>query len=350
MSLVEKPGMVVSSTAHVALLAAAVLSFSQSPKYDDAQESIPVEMVTTQDFNQVMRGEKTAKTVQPTPRAEKISDIAETKPQPPLAEAKKDVPTPPPSLKREADPGEADKEQPPKPEQVAALPPPRPQPATPPPPAVDKPPPPDDAEAVEPPKPVPRPKTEPPKEEVKKPDPQLKLDKIRDLLERKDVQKPTEPTKPKSGEETNERKLNFADISKLLSHDTPDHRASTNRVLQREASLGTQTASAPKMSPSLEAQMEGWFQDRFQGCWTTPITMPTGPKYVPEVRVPLNIDGSLADEPVLVNPPSNPAWRALADSAVRAVRKCNPLPVPDRFKPYYDEWKDRIVRFHAEDL
>jgi hypothetical protein len=342
------------------MFAAAILSFSWAPKFEDAQETIPVEMVSTQDFNQIMRGDKTAKTVQPTQKAEKIADIAESKPQPPLAEAKKDVPTPPPPLKRNPDPGDADKREPPKPlEQVAALPPPRPPPVTPPqPPVVDKPPPPEDAEAVEPPKPVPRPKseppkTEPPKEEAKKPDPRLKLDEVAKLLEsdkHKDVERPM--AKPKSGDESTDppRKLNLADISKLLSREAPEHKASTNRTLAQTASLGSPTANASKMSPSLEAQMEGWFQDRFQSCWTTPISEPNGPKYVPMVRVPLNLDGSLSGEPVLVNPPSDPAWRALAESAVRAVRKCNPLPIPERFKPYYEEWRGRTVRFTVEAL
>jgi colicin import membrane protein len=366
MSLSENPGLVVSSTVHVAVLAAAILSFSWSPKFTDAQETIPVEMLTTQDFNQIMRGEKTAKAVQPVQKADKVAELTETKPLPPVAEAKKDVPTPPSPLKRVADPGEADKEekpQPPKPpERVAALPPPRPQPVTPPlPPVIEKPPP-EDAEAIQP-KPVPRPKVEPPKEkpkdppkeEAKKPDPKLKLDEVKKLLEAdktKDPPKPVEKpaSKPKSGEESTEpqRKLNLADISKLLSHDAPERKASTGRALQQTASLGSPTASAPKMSPSMEAQMEGWFQDRFHDCWTPPLTQPSGAKYIPEVRTPLNVDGSLAGQPVLVNPPRDPAWRAMADSAVRAILKCNPLPVPEQYKPYYEEWRGRTVRFDAE--
>jgi hypothetical protein len=366
MAFTERPGLAVSSTVHVALLAVAILSFSRAPKFQDAQETVPVELVTSQDLNDIMRGDKTAKTVQPTPRADKVADTADTKPQPPVAEAKRDVPTPPPPLKRNPDPGESDQQEQPKPpEKVAALPPPRPD-VTPPQPPVDKPQPqmekpPEDAEAIEPPKPVPRPKieppkVEPPKEEPKKPE-RLKLDEVAKLLDtdkHKDVPKPVERpvAKPKSGEETSEpqHKLNLADISKLLSHEAPERKASTNRTLAQTASLGSPTANAPRMSPSLEAQMEGWFQDRFQGCWTPPLTQPSGAKYVPMVRAPLNLDGSLAGEPVLVNPPSDPAWRPLAESAVRAIRKCNPLPVPDRFKPYYEEWRSRIVRFDAEML
>ena len=359
MSATEKPGLVVSSAAHVAMLAAAILSFSRTPKFNDAQEAIPIEMVTTQDLNDIMRGDKKAKSVQPTPKADKIAELTDTRPLPPVGPAKKDVPTPPPPLKREPDPGEADKAEPPKPpDPVAAMPPPRPEAITPPKPAVVDKPPPDNAEPLDPPKPVARPKPEPPKpepakEEPKKPDPKLKLDEVAKLLEtHKDVAKPVEKpaAKPKSADEPTEaqHKFDISDISKLLSKETPERKASTSRVASLTPSLGSPNTNAVKMSPSLQAQMDGWFRDRFQGCWTTPITQPAGPKYVPMIRVLLNVDGSLSGDPVLLNPPSDPAWRALADSAVRAVRRCNPLPVPDKFKPYYEEWKDRAVQFVAE--
>ena len=176
MSLSEKPGLVVSSAAHVALLAATLLSLSRTPKFQDAQETIPVEIVSASDVNQIMHGDKTAKQVQPKQRADKIADTTEIKPKPPLAEAKRDVPTPPSPDKKLADPGEADKA-PPKPQQAAVLPPPpeagearsrQARPAKP-----DVKPPPEQADASEP-LPVPRPKIDPPKkaektEEAKKP-------------------------------------------------------------------------------------------------------------------------------------------------------------------------------------
>ena len=40
----------------------------------------------------------------------------------------------------------------------------------------------------------------------------------------------------------------------------------------------------------------------------------------------------------------------IADSAMRAVRKCNPMPIPTEFMPYYDEWKDQLLRFNPEDM
>lgn len=335
-----------SSAAHAALLVMALLSFSRSPKFEDAPETIPIQMVSTSDFNQIMHGDKTAKQVQPKQRADKVADTVETKPQPPIAEAKRDIPTPPPPLKRIADPGEADKVETPKPPAPAAAVPP-PQAAKPPPlPPIKE----QDDEAADNPKPVPS-KPDPKKEEAKKPAPKLKFDQIAKLLA-KDEQKPEPAAKPKSGDDSKDppRKFSADDIARLLSREAPQRRASTNKDLQQYASLGSPTASAEKMSPSLMAQMEGWFVDRFRGCWMQPITLPQGAKYVPEIRVPLNLDGSLAADPTLLNPPDDPAWRPLAESAMRAVHECDPLPVPDIFKPYYDQWRNRIVRFDDQDM
>lgn len=326
-----RPGFIVSSAAHAALLVLALVSFARGPKFDDTQETIPIDLVSTQDFNQIMHGDKTAKQVQPKPRVDKLADAAETKPKPPIAEAKRDVPVPPPPLKRVADPGEADKVEPPKP--LTNTPPPQASKPAPIPPIEDK-----DAEAAK-----------------SAPKPEFKPDQIAALL---DEHKPTRKVvaksaaKPKSGDDSKDppRKFSADDIARLLSHEAPQRKPATGKVLQQLASLGSPTASAAKMSPSFEAQMEGWFQDRFRGCWVQPITLPQGSKYVPEIRVPLNVDGSLAADPTLLNPPDDPAWRPLADSAMRAVHECDPLPVPDIFKPYYDQWRDRIVRFDDEDM
>jgi colicin import membrane protein len=120
MSLSEKPGFVVSGAAHVALLVASLLSLSHSPKFQDMQETIPVSIVSASDVNQIMRGVKTAEKVRLKQRVDRVADTQEMKPKPPLAEAKRDVPTPPLRAQHRPDPGQADKP-PPKPVEKAEL-------------------------------------------------------------------------------------------------------------------------------------------------------------------------------------------------------------------------------------
>jgi hypothetical protein len=346
MLLSNRPGYVLSGSAHAALLIATLLSFAQTRKFDDAQEAVAIETVTDQQFNEVMKGDKTAKEVKPLPRADKVADVTETKPLPPVAEAKRDIPTPPPPLKHQADPGEGETpEVPTPPQRTADVTPPKPDPVKPPP-VAEKPA--QDAEAMIP-KPLPRP--EPPKEQPKKEEPQFKPDQLAKLLEKekeKDLQKPVQ--KPKSGEETEDvHKFNVADINRLLSKEAAQRKASTNTQLQQVASLGAANASAAKMSPSLWGQLDALLQDQYKQCWSY-IGLAGQTKYVPEVRVEYAQDGTLIGQPALLNPPSDPALRNLADSALRAIRRCNPLHIPAIYQPFYEQWKGRIVRFDPDEL
>ena len=71
---------------------------------------------------------------------------------------------------------------------------------------------------------------------------------------------------------------------------------------------------------------------------------------MPQLEVYYLANGALAREPKLRNPPSDPSLMPLAESALRAVKTCNPLRVPAQFQPYYNEWKDRILRFDPEEM
>ncbi|HEY8578671.1 MAG TPA: cell envelope biogenesis protein TolA, partial [Beijerinckiaceae bacterium] len=394
------PGLIVSAGAHAALLVAALVSFSGAPKLPDAQEATPVDIITDSQFNEVTNGRADAPKEALKPLAEKQDEIIDTKPDPVRNEAKVDVPTPPSPLKREPDPGE-DETPPTPPARVAALPPPEPAkptpapptpPARPEPPRVEtkpeppkpeppkvEPPKPEQAEAVEPPRPPQRPrppKPEPkpePKQEAKaevkpppkpapKPEPkpaekppekpQLRADRIAAVLaEKKADEKPV--ARPKSGEEAPEqqRKFDPGSISKLLSKEDPSQKASTGRTPNRTASLGAANASAPRMSPSLWGQLDGYLQEQYKRCWAIIPTAGAG-RYVPQIQVAYTQTGALVGEPKLRNPPNDPAMRAIADSALRAVRNplCNPMRIPAQFQPYYEEWKERILRFDPEEM
>ena len=94
--------------------------------------------------------------------------------------------------------------------------------------------------------------------------------------------------------------------------------------------------------------LDSWFIKSYLRCWTPPATLPPGEKYAAQIRVLHNADGSLTGGPVLVNPPSDPAWRAYADSAVRAVAKCNPLQVPARYLPHFEQWRKMTLHFSPD--
>lgn len=381
MRLRENPGFAVSAGAHAVLLLAVLLGFSRASLVEDPHETVPVEVVDGRELDQVTKGEKTAPSVQPRPRVEKQAEVAEPKPLPALAEAAKDVTPPPAPAKPRPEPGKEDAKEEPKPAQKSAAVSPPPRPVEPPRPEpkprrleqaaepAHVPPKPPDAEPLEP-KPVPKPKVaqkpdpkpEPPKDPKppvvpKKPEPRFEPDRLAKLLEQnkqhETAEKPADkPTpKPRLGDETTQpdKKFDPTDISRFLSKDAPQRKASTGQELQQVAALGAPTASAARMSPSLWGQLDGLLQEQYKRCWTF-IGLGGQKKYIPEIRVQFAEDGSLTQPPDLINPPSDPGLKALADSALRAVRRCDPLRIPARYQPYYEQWKSRIVRFDPEEM
>jgi len=384
----SEPGVVISSAAHAGLLLAALVLFSDSKKFEDAQETIPVEVVTDSALNQIARGEKTARDLKPSPRVDKVAPPSDAKPLPPVAEAKKDVPTPPPSLRRLPDPGADDAPEPTPPKRVAALPPapeppkkPEPvkpveaKPTPPTPPAKPKAAAPEeredpkDAEVIKP-KPPTRPKDAKPEKEAKdtpKPEPRpekpkerLKLDEVAKLLESKKTpdkaakpetqdgeiaEKSAKGAKPKSGDESAPKsKFDAADISKLLSREAPQRRAATGNEI-KTASLGAPEGAAPKMSASMEARIANYIHDHYHPCWASGLSL-GGATFSPVVEFRLTRDGALESPPKLINASTNSVERARGEQALQAVRRCSPMKIPDEFMPYYEEaLHDITMRF-----
>jgi colicin import membrane protein len=366
-----QPSLILSAAVHAGLLLAALFLFSDARKFEDAQEAVAVEVLSDSQFHQVMKGEKSARDIKVAPRVDRVADAAETKPHPPLAEAKKDVPTPPPSLKRLPDPGEDDKpELPTPPKRAAALPAPAPAPTSPakpmaaaaPRPEKDEP---DEAEIVKP-KPPARPKPEkeaketpketptPPKPappEKPKPEPRLKVDEVAKLLREKsrdekaeDAQgetadKSEKASKPKSGDETAQKsKFDAVSISNLLSREAPQRRAATGREMTRTASLGAPTASDTKLSPSLQGRIDSYTVEHYRRCWAAALSM-NAITYTPRVEFRLTREGALEGAPRLLNPSSNPVERSRGEQALASVRRCSPMSIPSEFAPYYDYWR-----------
>jgi hypothetical protein len=107
----------------------------------------------------------------------------------------------------------------------------------------------------------------------------------------------------------------------------------------------TVEAAAEAMSTDVETALDAWLVSAYKRCWKATTTPPDGEPYFPKIRVAFKTDGTLAAPPRLVNPPSDPAWKPQADAALRAVKACDPLHVPDKYAPYYRQWKTKTVYF-----
>ena len=106
-------------------------------------------------------------------------------------------------------------------------------------------------------------------------------------------------------------------------------------------------ADSVRMSPTMQAAFDAWLIETYRQCWSPPKATPQGEAYLPRVRVAFKADGALAAPPKLINPPLDPDWKAHAEAAMRAIKACDPLHVPEKYGPYYAQWKTRTVYFDS---
>jgi outer membrane biosynthesis protein TonB len=302
-----------SAALHGALLAMILLGLTSAPRFADTPEAIPIETVSLSELNQIANGEKNAKPApQPAPAPpEPPPDLrASVTPPPPKPEAAPSQPAPMPPPKAETPPPKAEATPPPEPE---PMPPERPEPSQPPTPKV--------AIQEAPVSPPVRPKfIDPPPEPPKDPAPE----------------KPKPSPKPAHNFDPNT-------IAKLIGQGKTSAPAPTQTAAATPQGLPHH--DAPHMSMSMASALDAWLTESYLNCWTPPPGMPDGDTYVAQIKVVFNPDGSLSGRPVLLNPPSDRAWRAHAESAMRAVRKCDPLKVPAEYMPFFDQWKVETIHF-----
>ena len=88
----REPGVWISGAAHAAVLGVALFAVA-APALPDAQEGVPVEVLTEQEFSEMTRGQRDAEKPENTPnRADRVSEkIEEREPE----NAKVDAPTAP---------------------------------------------------------------------------------------------------------------------------------------------------------------------------------------------------------------------------------------------------------------
>ena len=294
-----------SAALHGALLAMILLGLASAPPFDDNPEAIPVETVSLSDLTQIVNGEKDAKPAPPDPPPDQR---AATEPAPP-----EPAPAPPP--------------------EPAPAPPPKPEAAPTPPPKAETPPPkpaPPKAEAT------PKPDSEPPPQRPQPPPPKA-------AAQQATVQPPVRPKEPAPERPKPQRNFDPNSIARLIGQTKTASAAPTQTA--GLTPQGLPHHDAPHMSMSLASALDAWLTESYLNCWTPPPSMPGGDTYVAQIKVVFNPDGSLSGRPVLLNPPSDPAWRAHAESAMRAVRKCDPLKVPAQYMPYFEEWKIETIHF-----
>jgi colicin import membrane protein len=292
--------LVASVALHVLVIGWGLVSFSTKAFESMPEETLPVDIISSDQLAKVTAGMKTGKKENPKPLVEKVADAKPVDDAVGKISEKAPVVTdtsPPPVPKVEDKPVEK-KPDPPKP--VA------------------------EAKPKEEPKPV-----------EKKPDPP-KIDPIAEAIkkeEKKPLPKqqtkatPPQPPKPKA-----ERTFDQSKIAALLDKRDPTRQALTGDTLNSNAALGLAKGKAADNS----ATWGSMFKEQVERCWKKPYggIESQNPEVAFEIK--LKRDGTLESSPVPEGTPATPYLRVYQESALRAIIECQPYNLPAAF---FDEWK-----------
>ena len=87
------------------------------------------------------------------------------------------------------------------------------------------------------------------------------------------------------------------------------------------------------------------------GCWSIPLGLPYNENLLVRIKLQLNPDGTVSQSEILdharMNKPGQGFYKVLAESALRAVKLCQPLRVPTTG---YERWKDIQLNFDAREM
>jgi hypothetical protein len=290
-----RPGLTISIGAHAVALGLSLVALSAQPMDSPKVDSLPVSFISDKDFSQLTQGVKNA----PKP---------EIKDPKPLAD-KVDTPKP---VEQTADKvGKQDI----KTETAAA-------------------------------KQQPQPDPKPPEKTQTKPPPDYKPDQIAQLLKKDTNKQPPKPD-PKPSPDKPQKdapKFNADQVAQLLDHREPQRQMAAAEVVNPTANLGSAAGTAAQLSQSeIDA-----LRARISNCWSPPPGVDANSKLYIVLDVQFKPDASMAREPAVVEGSASSLGPALAESARRALLKCQPFTM---LRPeHYDQWKDLQLKFDPQEL
>ena len=86
-------------------------------------------------------------------------------------------------------------------------------------------------------------------------------------------------------------------------------------------------------------------------CWSIPLGLPYNENLLVRIKLELNPDGTISESEILdharMNKPGQGFYKVLAESALRAVKLCQPLRVPTTG---YERWKELQLNFDAREM
>ena len=113
----------------------------------------------------------------------------------------------------------------------------------------------------------------------------------------------------------------------------------------------TQNSQKNSFATGLTLSEEDALRAQIFGCWSVPLGLPYDEDLLVRIKLKLKKDGTIMKSEILdhqrMNRPGQKFYKVLAESALRAVRLCQPLKVPPTG---YDKWKELQLNFNPTEM
>tara|TARA_A100001011_G_C13964067_1_gene696478 strand:- start:13 stop:744 length:732 start_codon:yes stop_codon:yes gene_type:complete len=120
---------------------------------------------------------------------------------------------------------------------------------------------------------------------------------------------------------------------------------------QKKTDKLTQSSVKNSFAQALSLSEEDALRAQIFGCWSVPLGLPYDKNLLVRIKLKLKPDGTILKSEILdharMNTPGQSFYKILAESALRAVRICQPLKVPPTG---YDRWKDLQLNFDPTEM
>ena len=169
--------------------------------------------------------------------------------------------------------------------------------------------------------------------------------------EKKIVKKKQNPEeiKPEIRQASEFEKKDIVDTNQIAA--LIDKAKEEEAVKQKKEDKITQSSQKNSFATGLTLSQEDALRAQIFGCWSVPLGLPYDEDLLVRIKLQLKKDGTIMRSEILdhqrMNRPGQKFYKVLAESALRAVRLCQPLKVPPTG---YDKWKDLQLNFNPAEM
>ncbi len=169
--------------------------------------------------------------------------------------------------------------------------------------------------------------------------------------EKKIVKKKQNPEeiKPEIRQSSEFEKKEIVDTNQIAA--LIDKAKEEEAVKQKKTEKITQSSQKNSFATALTLSEEDALRAQIFGCWSVPLGLPYDENLLVRIKLQLKKDGTIMKSEILdherMNRPGQRFYKVLAESALRAVRLCQPLKVPPTG---YDKWKDIQLNFDPTEM